>query len=124
MKQGQFSQEQSVAILQQAEKGDSTIQAICCEHNHYRNHLLSLAQNLWRNSRLRSPSTQGTRKGECQLKEALRRSRPQSRTAHVGYRAEGIIPLEAPKHSALPFAKMRAPGTRPLRLRAAVRDRN
>jgi len=32
MKQGQFSQEQIVAILQQAEKGDTTIQAICREH--------------------------------------------------------------------------------------------
>ena len=32
MKQGQFSQEQIVAILQQAEKGDQTIQAICREH--------------------------------------------------------------------------------------------
>jgi len=31
MKQGQFSQEQIVAILQQAEKGDTTIQAICRE---------------------------------------------------------------------------------------------
>ena len=28
MKQGQFSQEQIVAILQQAEKGEQTIQAI------------------------------------------------------------------------------------------------
>lgn len=32
MKQGQFSQEQIVAILQQAEKGEQTIQAICREH--------------------------------------------------------------------------------------------
>ena len=32
MKQGQFSQEQIVAILQQAEKGDQTIQSICREH--------------------------------------------------------------------------------------------
>ena len=32
MKQGQFSQEQIVAILQQAEKPDQTIQAICREH--------------------------------------------------------------------------------------------
>ena len=32
MKQGQFSQEQIVAILQQAERGDQTIQAICREH--------------------------------------------------------------------------------------------
>lgn len=32
MKQGQFSQEQIVAILHQAEKGDQTIQAICREH--------------------------------------------------------------------------------------------
>ena len=32
MKQGQFSQEQIVSILQQAEKGDLTIQAICREH--------------------------------------------------------------------------------------------
>ena len=29
MKQGQFSQEQIVAILQQAEKGDITIEALC-----------------------------------------------------------------------------------------------
>ena len=32
MKQGQFSQAQIVAILQQAEKGEQTIQAICREH--------------------------------------------------------------------------------------------
>ena len=32
MKQGQFSQEQIVAILQQAEKGETTIQAVCREH--------------------------------------------------------------------------------------------
>lgn len=32
MKQGQFSQEQIVAILQQAEKGEQTIQAICREY--------------------------------------------------------------------------------------------
>ena len=32
MKQGQFSQEQIVAILQQAEKGEQTIQALCREH--------------------------------------------------------------------------------------------
>lgn len=32
MKQGQFSQEQIVAILHQAEKGDQTIQTICREH--------------------------------------------------------------------------------------------
>lgn len=32
MKKGQFSQEQIVAILHQAEKGDGTIQAICREH--------------------------------------------------------------------------------------------
>ena len=32
MKQGQFSQEQIIAILQQAEKGEQTIQAICREH--------------------------------------------------------------------------------------------
>lgn len=32
MKQGQFSQEQIVAILQQAERGEQTIQAICREH--------------------------------------------------------------------------------------------
>ena len=32
MQQGQFSQEQIVAILQQAEKGEQTIQAICREH--------------------------------------------------------------------------------------------
>ena len=31
MKQGQFSQEQIVALLQQAEKGEQTIQAICRE---------------------------------------------------------------------------------------------
>jgi len=33
MKQGQFSQEQIIAILHQAEKGEQTIQAICREHN-------------------------------------------------------------------------------------------
>lgn len=33
MKQGQFSQEQIVAILHQAERGEQTIQAICREHN-------------------------------------------------------------------------------------------
>ncbi len=32
MKQGQFSQAQIVAILQQAEKGEQTIQVICREH--------------------------------------------------------------------------------------------
>jgi putative transposase len=32
MKQGQFSQEQIVAILHQAEKGETTIQALCREH--------------------------------------------------------------------------------------------
>ena len=32
MKQGQFSQEQIVGILHQAEKGEKTIQAICREH--------------------------------------------------------------------------------------------
>src|ERR1044072_2366103 len=32
MKKGQFSQEQIVAILHQAEKGEQTIQAICREH--------------------------------------------------------------------------------------------
>jgi putative transposase len=32
MKQGQFSQEQIVAILHQAEKGEQTIGAICKEH--------------------------------------------------------------------------------------------
>ena len=31
MKQGQFSQEQIVAILQQAEKGEITIEALCCD---------------------------------------------------------------------------------------------
>ena len=31
MKQGQFSQEKIVAILQQAEKGEQTIQALCKE---------------------------------------------------------------------------------------------
>ena len=31
MKQGQFSQEQIVALLQRAEKGEQTIQAICRE---------------------------------------------------------------------------------------------
>jgi putative transposase len=31
MKQGQFSQERIVAILQQAEKGETTIQALCRE---------------------------------------------------------------------------------------------
>lgn len=33
MKQGQFSQEQIVTILQQAEKGEHTIEALCREHN-------------------------------------------------------------------------------------------
>jgi len=33
MKQGQFSQEQIIAILHQAEKGETTIQALCREHN-------------------------------------------------------------------------------------------
>jgi putative transposase len=32
MKQGQFSQEQIVAILHQAERGETTVQAICREH--------------------------------------------------------------------------------------------
>ncbi len=32
MKQGQFSQSQIVAILQQAERGDQTISSICREH--------------------------------------------------------------------------------------------
>lgn len=32
MKHGQFSQEQIVAILQQAEKAETTIQEICREH--------------------------------------------------------------------------------------------
>lgn len=32
MKRGQFSQEQIVAILHQAEKGETTIQALCREH--------------------------------------------------------------------------------------------
>jgi putative transposase len=32
MQRGQFSQEQIVAILHQAEKGEQTIQAICREH--------------------------------------------------------------------------------------------
>ena len=33
MKRGQFSQEQIVAILHQAERGEQTIQAICREHS-------------------------------------------------------------------------------------------
>jgi putative transposase len=32
MKQGQFSQEQIVALLQEAEKGEQTIQALCRQH--------------------------------------------------------------------------------------------
>ncbi len=32
MKQGQFSQEQIIAILHQAKTGEQTIQAICREH--------------------------------------------------------------------------------------------
>jgi putative transposase len=32
MKQGQFSQEQIVAILHQAEKGETTIGSLCKEH--------------------------------------------------------------------------------------------
>jgi len=33
MKQGEFSQEKSVSILHQAEKGEQSIQALCREHN-------------------------------------------------------------------------------------------
>jgi putative transposase len=33
MKQGQFSQEQIIRILQQAETGETTIGALCREHN-------------------------------------------------------------------------------------------
>ena len=33
MKQGQFSPEQIIAILHQAEKGEQTIQQICRQHN-------------------------------------------------------------------------------------------
>ncbi len=33
MKQGQFSPEQIIAILHQAEKGEQSIQAICRQHN-------------------------------------------------------------------------------------------
>lgn len=33
MKRGQFSQEQIVSILHQAEKGEQTIQALCKEHS-------------------------------------------------------------------------------------------
>ena len=33
MKAGQYSDEQIVAILQQAEKGQTSIQALCREHN-------------------------------------------------------------------------------------------
>ena len=33
MKQGQFSQEQIIRILQQAETGETTVQALCREHN-------------------------------------------------------------------------------------------
>ena len=33
MKQGQFTDEQIVAILQEAEKGEKTIGALCKEHN-------------------------------------------------------------------------------------------
>lgn len=33
MKKGQYSDEQIVAILQDAEKGTKTIQALCREHN-------------------------------------------------------------------------------------------
>lgn len=33
MKKGQFTQEQIVALLQQAERGEKTIQALCREHN-------------------------------------------------------------------------------------------
>lgn len=32
MKQGQFSQEQIVSLLQQAEKGEQTISALCRQH--------------------------------------------------------------------------------------------
>jgi putative transposase len=32
LKKGQFSQEQIIAILHQAEKGEQTIQALCREH--------------------------------------------------------------------------------------------
>ena len=33
MKNGQFTEEQILALLQKAERGDSTIQALCREHN-------------------------------------------------------------------------------------------
>ncbi len=33
MKRGQFSQEQIVSILHQAEKGEQSIQALCKEHS-------------------------------------------------------------------------------------------
>lgn len=33
MKQGQFSQEQIIRILQRAETGETSIQALCREHN-------------------------------------------------------------------------------------------
>lgn len=33
MKQGQFSQEQIIRILEQAETGQTTIQALCRQHN-------------------------------------------------------------------------------------------
>lgn len=33
MKDGQYTDEQIVAILQHSEKGDKTIQALCREHN-------------------------------------------------------------------------------------------
>ncbi len=33
MKRGQFSQEQIVSILHQAERGEQTIQALCKEHS-------------------------------------------------------------------------------------------
>ena len=33
MKQGKFSQEQIIRILQQAETGETTLQALCREHN-------------------------------------------------------------------------------------------
>lgn len=33
MKKGQFSQAQIIAILQQAEKGETTIQALCKQHS-------------------------------------------------------------------------------------------
>ncbi len=59
MQKSQFTDEQIVAILQQAEKGDKSISEVCRQHNiaensFYRWRILSLAQSLWRHEHKRS----------------------------------------------------------------------